>query len=514
MPTDISASEEFHGLKARPFSLTPDLRFTYQSRSHTQALEQIGLALKRREGLVVVTGEIGTGKTMLCRALLDQFETRTFTSVILDPLLSVEDLLQQVLTDFGLISARDRNSTADPGPTLSRHEMVATLQQFLASLIPLQAHAVIMIDEAQHLTAPVLEQVRLLSNFETDSAKLLQIVLVGQPDLDVMLRRADMMQLNQRVARRAELSPLGADEVREYVERRLAVAGDDAAPAGGEDRFAELRKAEGIVTFAPEAIELVTTISQGVPRLVNTLCDRALEAAYERREHVVDRKAVLAAASRLRLAVPTGQGVSKNVRIAAAAVIVLALAALAWWWISAASSGAPSAAGRGADAPATAGTSATGAASAAPEPAPVTPGAAAPESPVSASAPGSVASGSVPPLAPAAATASGAPPSVTPQGVAPPAPAASTAPGAITPGAYEITAASFRTEERAVNVATTLRAAGMPVNSRVDASGQWYRVVVGPFVSMDDARAAQQQLEDRGFAGTRIYNTTPGAAPR
>lgn len=500
VPTDISATEEFHGLKVRAFSLTPDLRFTYHSRSHTQALEQIGLALKRREGLVVVTGEVGTGKTMLCRALLDGFETRTFISVVLDPLLSVEDLLQQVLTDFGLISARDRNSAAETGATLSRHDMVTTLQQFLSSLIPLNAHAVIMIDEAQHLTGAVLEQVRLLSNFEIDSAKLLQIVLVGQPNLDAMLRRPDMVQLNQRVARRAELSPLGQDEVKDYIERRLAVASDETDKSGQPvDRFAELSKSENVVTFAPEATDLVATISQGIPRLVNTLCDRALEAAYERREHVVDRKAVLTAASRLRMTVPPGQSVSRRSRLAAAVLLLLLLGGVGWWWVNRSPSPAepPSATSPSQESPT-------------PEPAP--PVTTAPPAP--AGAPGV----SAPAAAPAETSNPGQPATAaTPAGNANAGAVASATPAsrenAASSGNYEITAASFRTEERAVSVAATLRNAGLPVTSRLDTSGQWYRVVVGPFATTDEARAAQAQLEERGFTGTRIYSNAATDTP-
>ena len=331
---DLDACEEFHGLRARPFSLTPDLRFTYYSRSHTHAVEQISQALKRREGLVVVTGEVGTGKTMLCRALLETFEARTFLSVILDPLLTVEDLLYQVLTDFGLVSVADRPGTRPPTSEVGRHDLVATLHKFLASLIPLDAHAVIMIDEAQHLTGPVLEQVRLLSNFETDTAKLLQIVLVGQPNLDILLERPDMRQLNQRVARRFELVPLSPTEVHDYVERRLLVA-RQAPPDGRSGKVVEpevVDDGQSMVEFTPTAMTMVAAVSRGIPRLVNTLCDRALEASFERREHAVDRKTVRLAAARLRLPIPQTETTSRLLRVAAAAVVVLAATLGALWW--------------------------------------------------------------------------------------------------------------------------------------------------------------------------------------
>jgi general secretion pathway protein A len=469
---ELTPCEEFHGLRARPFSLTPDLRFTFHSKSHTHALEEIGQALKRREGLVVVVGEVGTGKTMLCRALLDTFETRTFISVILDPLLTVEDLLHQVLTDFGLMSARDPSQPRPALTDVARHDMVAALQRFLASLIPLNAHAVIMIDEAQHLTGPVLEQVRLLSNFETDAAKLLQIVLVGQPNLDIVLQRPDMRQLNQRVARRFALQPLSEAEVSDYIERRLLVASEN--PADGR-RDLDLSNSEPMVRFAPAAAKLVAGISKGIPRLVNTLCDRALDVAFERQSHVVDRQAVLEAADRLRLPVPPRRGRAGR-QFAAAAALVALVGGGVWWWMQ--RPPAPAA---------TAPITALPPPAAAPvEPAPVEPAPSVTATPATAGTP-------TPPPAEASAPAATAPPAATP--AEPPASAR-----------FEITAASFRTEERASAVTASLARTGLPAATRIDATGEWYRVVVGPFESREDALDAQQQLDGQGFRGTRIYS--------
>ena len=234
-----SPAEKYFGLTARPFSLTPDLRFAYHSRSHTHALEQVTAALRRREGLIVVTGAIGTGKTMLCRTLLETFESRTFLSLVLDPGLDVSDLLRKVLTDFGIINSVDGTATG-PLSDVTRHQYVTALQQFLASLVPLHAHAVIMIDEAQHLSPRVLEEIRLLSNFETDEAKLLQIVLVGQPDLDDLLRRPDMQQLNQRVARRCQLHPLSPTEVA-TCSIGEATSGSGSRPHPGRSRHRSYR---------------------------------------------------------------------------------------------------------------------------------------------------------------------------------------------------------------------------------------------------------------------------------
>lgn len=281
-----SAAEAHFGLTARPFSLTPDLRFAFASHSHTHAVADVREALRRREGIVVVTGPVGTGKTMLCRTLLDDLERRTFLSVVLDPRLAVEELLRHVLADYGVLPPE---SIGTPAPVATRHALVAALQQFLRTLVPLQAQAVILIDEAQHLAPDVLEEIRLLSNYETDEAKLLQIVLVGQPELDRLLDRPDLAQLRQRIARRCELSPLRADEVARYLTRRLDVASSQP-PAR--------------VQFSADAVAAVVAVSGGVPRVVNLLADRALDVAYASQDTAVSERAVHTAARQLRLTVP------------------------------------------------------------------------------------------------------------------------------------------------------------------------------------------------------------------
>ena len=476
LPFEPSPAEKFFGLAARPFSLTPDLRFAYHSRSHTHALEQVTSALRRREGLVVVTGAIGTGKTMLCRSMLESFESRTFLSVILDPGLEVEDLLRQVLTDFGIMSGIDAPATG-PMTEVTRHQYVSTLQQFLASLIPLQAHAVIMIDEAQRLNPRVLEEIRLLSNFETDEAKLLQIVLVGQPDLDAVLRKPEMAQLNQRVARRCELQPLSETEVGDYIERRLTVAASPAALAGGVE--AGIVDTTNVVRFSPAAVKLVAGISEGIPRVVNTLCDRALDASYERQSRVVEAEAVIDAAERLRLDVsPTaiGTGTRPRSHVIAAVLAVAVVAAGAWWWMSSTPAEAP------VQQPASERRAAP------PAPRESTPQA----TPETTTAPGAAAS-------PAPATATPAAPAA--PAPAPSAPAAS-APAAT--GAFQIAVAAFKTEARAQSVADSLAALKVPAAVRLDATGAWYRVIAGPFQTREDAVAAQDALTRGGYAGTRI----------
>ena len=179
--------ERFFGLNETPFSLAPNPRFLFESATHAAALAQIAYALERREPLVVITGEIGTGKTLLCRTVLQRLERKTFLSIINDPLLERDDLLKQLLQDFGVIP-KDRTRMTKA----SRHELIQTLQAFLTSLLPIQAHAVVIIDEAQHLQPDVLEQIRLLSNIDDAHGTMLQIILVGQTDLEPLLSRPEL----------------------------------------------------------------------------------------------------------------------------------------------------------------------------------------------------------------------------------------------------------------------------------------------------------------------------------
>src|SRR4051812_1907984 len=176
--------EQFFGLTEPPFSLAPNPRYRFESASHTNALEQLAYAIGRREPIIVVTGEIGTGKTLLCRTVLQRLDRATFVSVINNPLLERDDLLKQMLQDFGVIST-DRTSA----PSTTRHDLVHALEGFLSSLIDLNAHAVVLIDEAQHVQPDVLEQIRLLSNIDAPSGTRLQIILVGQLDLETLLER-------------------------------------------------------------------------------------------------------------------------------------------------------------------------------------------------------------------------------------------------------------------------------------------------------------------------------------
>src|SRR6266404_3706159 len=237
--------ERYYGLSEKPFSLTPDPKFLYRSPSHANAFELLQYAVRRREGFTVITGDIGTGKTTLCRALLEQIDRTTFTALVLNPFLSEEDLLKLILQDFGVISREDVKRGRLAG--VSKQELIEVLYDFLLSLIPLKASAVLIIDEAQNLPPSVLEQIRILSNLETDKEKLLQIILVGQLNLHDLLRSPDLRQLDQRVSIRYELTPLDRETVGAYIVHRLTIAG------GGQS-----------VSFSPEAIDEVHRFSKGI----------------------------------------------------------------------------------------------------------------------------------------------------------------------------------------------------------------------------------------------------------
>ena len=275
--------EEYYGFTEKPFSLTPDPKFLFKSESHANAFELLQYAVRRREGFVVVTGDIGTGKTTLCRALLEQIDRNTFTALVLNPFLSEEDLLKLILQDFGVVSREDvkRGRLAN----VSKQELIETIYDFLLSLLPLRASAVLIIDEAQNLPMPVLEQIRILSNLETDKDKLLQIVLVGQLNLNPLLKAPQMRQLDQRVSIRYQLRPLSRDEVAAYVSHRLTVAGASAS-----------------VTFHSKALDMMHRRTQGIPRLINLVCDRALLAAYSGRTNRISAEMVLHAVESLEIA--------------------------------------------------------------------------------------------------------------------------------------------------------------------------------------------------------------------
>ncbi len=307
--------ERYYGLNEKPFSLTPDPKFLYRSPSHANAFELLQYAIRRREGFVVVTGDIGTGKTTLCRALLEDIDRNTFTALVLNPFMSEEDLLKRILQDFGVISRDDvkRGQLAN----VTKQELIDALYEFLIGLIPLKASAVLIIDEAQNLPISVLEQIRILSNLETDKEKLLQIILVGQLNLLPLLKSPEMRQLDQRVSIRYQLDPLDEDGVASYIEHRLAVAGGS-----------------GSLRFARKAVDRIHRLSGGIPRLINLICDRALLAGFAARTNRISARMVEDAADSLEVqqAVSRPRGwswIAKRAQLLAGAAVVLLACATA-----------------------------------------------------------------------------------------------------------------------------------------------------------------------------------------
>jgi len=304
--------ERYYGFTEKPFSLTPDPKYLYRSESHANAFDLLQYAINRREGFVVVTGDIGTGKTTLCRALLETIDRTTFTALVLNPFLTEGDLLKRILQDFGVVS-RDEVK-AGRLANVTKQELIDSLYDFLLGLIPLKASAVLIIDEAQNLPLPVLEQIRILSNLETDKEKLLQIILVGQLDLQALLRSPELRQLDQRVSIRYELKPLDQETVAAYVAHRLTIAGGSAS-----------------VAFTAKALEQVHRLSGGIPRLINLICDRALLAGFSEQASRITPEMVTLAAQSLD-ARPPGTprfGLTKGrASLFAAAAVVLSAAAL------------------------------------------------------------------------------------------------------------------------------------------------------------------------------------------
>lgn len=253
--------EPYYGLREKPFSLSADPRFLYKSPSHAPTFEDLRAGIRRREGLIVLTGDIGMGKTTLVKAVLEDLDRKTFSAFVPDPFLSREDLLKMLLIEFGVMSIEDVKSGRLS--RASRPELSYPLYEFLKSLVPLQAYAVLVIDEAQNLSPVLLEEIRILSELEAPE-KLLQLVLVGQLELQAKLKLDEMRQVDQRVSVRCELKPLTRDVVSTYIDHRLDVAG------GGRDR----------VQFSDAAVDEIFRVSQGVPRLVNLICDRSLHHGH------------------------------------------------------------------------------------------------------------------------------------------------------------------------------------------------------------------------------------------
>ncbi len=251
---------EFYGLTEPPFSITPNPRFLFYSPRHREAFNHLLYGIRERKGFIQLTGEVGAGKTTLCRALLETLGKNYSTALILNPVLDNGELVRAVAIEFGL-----------QVKGMERLEVLAEINRFLLREADTDRDVVLVIDEAQNLSSESLEQIRLLSNLETNDRKLLQIVLMGQPELRDRLEDYSLRQLRQRITVRYHLTPLSRKEISQYVQHRLTVSG-----------------ARGVPSFTGPALWRVYSYSKGIPRLVNALCDKCLLAGFVRRADQID----------------------------------------------------------------------------------------------------------------------------------------------------------------------------------------------------------------------------------
>lgn len=264
--------ESFYGLRVNPFSLTPDPKFLFMTDAHRDAAAMLTYAIMSRKGFTVLTGDAGAGKTTLLRSVLGSIpSSRACISVVLNPVLTPSEFFELTLEDFG-ISA---------GP--SKAQRLTALQQFLLEAYAEKKVAVLVVDEAHRLSIDLLEEIRLLTNFETEQEKLLQIVLVGQDELGQLLDRFELRQLKQRINLRFNIRPLSAAEVPQYMRHRW------------------LRASARDLPFTPEAMDEVARLSAGIPRLVNTICDNALLLGFAESSPWIQRRHILEIAQDLRL---------------------------------------------------------------------------------------------------------------------------------------------------------------------------------------------------------------------
>ena len=256
--------QDFYGLTDAPFDITPNPRFLFYSATHREAFNHLLYGIRERKGFVQLTGEVGAGKTTLCRAALEQLDQHYTTALILNPVMSADELMKAIAMEYGL-----------PVNGLDRLNTLAVLNQFLLQQVERGQDTVLIIDEAQDMTDEMLEQVRLLSNLETDNRKLLQIVLMGQTELRDRLNNPKLRQLRQRITVRYHLPPLDRHAMAEYIQHRLKISG-----ANGNPRF------------SPAALWRVHQYSGGIPRLVNALCDKALLAGFVHQTKEIDYRIV------------------------------------------------------------------------------------------------------------------------------------------------------------------------------------------------------------------------------
>lgn len=267
--------KQFYHLKRNPFEITPDPSFLFPTKRHNEALASLYYGVRRRKGFVVMTGEVGTGKTLLVRCLLELLNRNNVSyAYVFNSVLSPLEFLQYVAGDFGL-----------PASGKNKSELLLLLSSHIIARHQRKLTTVLVVDEAHHLSAEVLEEVRLLTNLETAREKLLQILLVGQPELDQKLDSYELRQLKQRIALRSQLEPLDVEETRGYIHRRLQLAGSS----------------EPGTIFPDDTTLAVHRHSRGIPRLINTVCENALINAYAQQAHSIAPEMITDVADDFRL---------------------------------------------------------------------------------------------------------------------------------------------------------------------------------------------------------------------
>ncbi len=272
---------DFFGLHEKPFSIAPDPRYLYMTDQHKEALAHLLYGIGDEGGFVLLTGEIGTGKTTVCRSLLNQLPDNVDIAFIVNPRLSANELLESICDEFSI----------DYSNFSSVKILIDKINQFLLQAYASGRNTILIVDEAQNLADEVLEQLRLLTNLETREKKLLQLILLGQPELNDKLAQQNLIQLAQRITARFHLKPLTAAETESYIKHRLHVAG-----FRGE-------------LFSRAALKQVYVKSRGVPRLVNVICDRAMLGAYIHEQTLIEYPLVLEACDEV-LGISTGGGVA------------------------------------------------------------------------------------------------------------------------------------------------------------------------------------------------------------
>lgn len=293
---------KFYALKEKPFEITPDPRYLYLSESHREALAHLTYALNESKGFTVITGEVGTGKTTLVQMLLSRLDSHTRIAHLFNPKLGTRDFFKYICQDFGLKT---------DGLT-TKGEFLSLLHSFLMECYARRERVVLIVDEAQTLSPALLEEVRLLTNLETPKAKLLQVILLGQPELDKTLALNEFRQLKQRISLRFNLKPLNRQETGEYIVRRLKAAG-----------------ARNTDLFDADAVREIFRYSKGVPRLINVICDNSLMTGFVYEKHRVDRDIVREVIRDMEG--PSARKGWKVIILPAIVILALAGVLIAWW---------------------------------------------------------------------------------------------------------------------------------------------------------------------------------------